>query len=243
MSHFTRFGLLVTGKAEQKFLPKLFRALTTLAACHFEVIRKIDQLSARTSPKKHLRMPGRGGKLPSKDEQIGLAARNWLRDRGEHAFVMLVDDLEYDRQTQHQQIFDRYRDALGVMHADARRRVGVFFLVMMLEAYYFADRAAVEAALGLELPELEPGEDVEKIRHPKRDLERRLDGFKALVHGEGIVARLDLATILADPRTCASLRTAIAWCHRALGLECGEQFQLAEGDRCPVTGPQIGALE
>src|SRR5690554_5944757 len=133
MSGFVRFGLLVTGKGESQWLPRMFRVLTTLGAgCHFEVIRKVEQLGPRTSAKKRtLQMVGRGKAIPNKDaERIGFPARAWLREHGHNAFVMLIDDLEWDRQADHQQIFERYREAFGVLSEADRQRVGVFFLVM-----------------------------------------------------------------------------------------------------------------
>lgn len=244
MSGFVKFGLLVTGEGERDFLPRLFRALTTLAGCSFEVIRKVEQLTPRTSTKKHvLRMPGRGGTIPTKDaERIGYPARSWLKAQRGRAFIMLVDDLEWDRREQQQQIFDRYREAFTLLSEADRRHVGVFFLVMMLEAYYFADPAAVAAALGVTLPERQPGDDVEQMRHPKNELKKCYDGFRELDHGGQIVPKLDLEKVLGDPQTCASLRAAVAWCHCALGLERSEQFQLVSGRLCPLTGSQVDAL-
>jgi len=243
MSEFVRFGLIVTGKGESEFLDRLFRVLTTLAACHFEVIRRVGQLSPRTSTKKrNLRMPGRGGELIPKDiSQIGFPARKWLRDHGEDAFVMLIDDLEWDRRGVREQIFTRYREAFNVLEDAEQQRVGVFFLVMMLEAYYFADPAAIEGVLSVTLRAPE-GDDVEDKRHPKNELRDLYPGFSEIQHGREIVAKLDLERVLSDPKTCAALRTATAWCHRALRLELGEQFNLAEGALCPVTGAQIEAL-
>jgi hypothetical protein len=244
MSRFVRFGLLVTGEGEREFLPSMFRSLCGKASCHFEVIRKLDQLKPRTSTKKHpLRMPGRGGVIPTKDaEKIGFPARSWLREHGEDAFVMLIDDLEWDRRDDHQQIFDRYKAAFGVLPEADRARAGVFFLVMMVEAYYFADPVALEAALGVTPPALEVGEDVEHKRHPKNELKRLHPGFRERADGAKIVAKLDLERVLENPSTCRSLRTLVAWCYQALALECGESFQLAAGVRCPVTGGQVGAL-
>jgi hypothetical protein len=208
------------------------------------VIRKVEQLSPRSSSKKHkLRMPGRGGVIPDKDaERIGFPARKWLRDYGEDAFVMLVDDLEWDRREHHQQIFERYRDAFGVLPEREQHRVGVFFLVMMLEAYYFADPVALELALGISPPVYPAGVDPEKRRHPKNELRQLFPGFREIEDGRKIIDALDLTRVLSDPNTCASLRTAFAWCSHALNLEIGEPLQLAAGVRCPVTGGQVDSL-
>ncbi len=44
----------------------------------------------------------------------------WLRERGEHAFVMLIDDLEWERREHHQAIFERYRNAFGAVPSPVR---------------------------------------------------------------------------------------------------------------------------
>ena len=48
---FFRFGLIVTGEGEAAFLPEFFQSVSENGRCSFEVIRRIDQRSPRTSPK------------------------------------------------------------------------------------------------------------------------------------------------------------------------------------------------
>ena len=107
--YFFKLGLLVTGKTEEEHIPKLFKSLTKLGICYFEVIRKVEQLGVRTSQKKQLKMVGTGKDLPNKDaERIGFPARDYLL-KDPCTYVLLLDDLEYDRTHQAQQIFERYR--------------------------------------------------------------------------------------------------------------------------------------
>ena len=117
-------------------------------------------------------------------------------------------------------------------------RASVHFLVNMLEAYYFADTAAVNAVLGTDLSD-HPG-DVEDIRHPKEDLKKLYPGFDEVTHGGAIVKRLDVEHVLDEPLTCASLRVLFGWCVQAMGGEPGSRFRLDTGIHDVVTGPQLG---
>ncbi len=213
MCTFYKIGLLVTGKGEEKFLPKLLRSLAQSGRCHFKVIRRIPQLSPITSPKRVLKMVGTGKTITNKDQEIGLAARVWLN--GDEKLLLLVDDLEYDRRPIQQAIFDRYRGALDTMldeHQSAR--ASVHFLVNMLEAYYFADTEAVNSVLGTEIADHDG--DVEEIRHPKNVLKNLHSRFREIEHGEAIVGQLDVVHVLDNPQTCSSLRGLFAWCIRSI---------------------------
>ena len=129
------FGLIVTGETEEQHLPKLFKSLMATSICTFEVIQRVGQLDAITSEER-LRALGNRKDIPSKEAKIGLAARKYLMTDDCH-FVLLIDDLEYDRRDQAQQIFDRYRTALDTVLDTLKHRASVHFLVYMLEAYYF----------------------------------------------------------------------------------------------------------
>jgi uncharacterized protein DUF4276 len=233
-----RFGLLVTGKCEEKFLPQFFRVLTTEGDCVFEVICRVPQLSPISSPKRIQKIVGRGHALPSRDEQIGLWARGYLSkpDR----FLILVDDLEGDRSPNVTDVFRRYRNAFDTLLGENKSRAAVHFLVNMLEAYFFADTAAVNRILGTTLANFNG--DVETIRHPKNDLKRIFNAYDQIDHGERIVRELDLELVLSNPQTCSSLRTMIAWCVKALGRSFGERFRLSDGTYFKITQPQIDAL-
>ncbi len=76
----------------------------------------------------------------------------------------------------------------------------------MLEAYYFADVKAVNAALGLDPPLEDFTGDVETIRHPKNELKRLYPAFDEIDDGGKILDRLDVEYILSRPATCAWLR-------------------------------------
>ena len=99
-------------------------------------------------------MAGGGKAIPDRDTaEIGLPARNYLKWEPD-SFVILVDDLEHERREKHHETFARYRAALdSVLPAECRHRVSVHFLVNMIEAYYLADAAAVNAVLGTTLPD------------------------------------------------------------------------------------------
>jgi hypothetical protein len=107
----------------------------------------------------------------------------------------------------------------------------------MLEAYYFADAAAVNAVLGTSL--VDHAGDVEELRHPKNDLKKLYPGFDEVIHGEAIVKRLDVEHVLGNPQTCASLRTLFGWCVQATGGTVGASFCLDTGIHDVVTGSQL----
>jgi hypothetical protein len=239
---FRRFGLLVTGHGEADFLPNFLRLLTTSGDCTFKVIRRVGQRSPQTSKSERQRMTGTDRAIPTKDEtDIGLPAHTFLKGN-KNSYVVLVDDLEHDRREQHQEVFARYRRALdAVLPGNLRHRAAVHFLVNMIEAYYLADAAAINAVLGTSLFDYDG--DVEEIRHPKQELKRLQAGFDEKAHGRAIVACLDLEKVLADPRTCASLRTLIKWCWRARREPYSDRFQLLTGVCSPVTRHQIDDLD
>jgi len=234
--YFFKFGLLVTGKTEEEHIPKLFRTLMELGICYFEVIRKVEQLGVRTS-EKNLEMVGSGKKIPNNDAvRIGFPARDYLL-KDPCTYVLLLDDLEYDRTHQAQQIFERYRKALDHILRDQKHRASVHFLVNMLEAYYFADAATVNAVLGTSLNDYEG--DVETIRHPKGELKQIYSGFNEKEHGGQILDRLNVENVLSDPNTCASLRTLFAWCLKALGEVPTDKYQLLSGKLSEITKAQL----
>jgi hypothetical protein len=239
---FYKIGLLVTGKGEEQFLPKLLRALTRAGTCSFQVLGRIRQRSAITSQKRTIAMVGTGKVIPTEDEQaIGLPARSWLQS-DPNRLLLLVDDLEHDRSDARRAIFARYRTALDTMlrTEEQRARASVHFLVNMLEAYYFANAAAVNAVLGTSISD-HVG-DVEEIRHPKNELKALHRGFDEVAHGRDIVERLDAERVLDDPATCASLRVLFGWCVLATGGELGPRFRLDSGVHDVVTGPQLGRI-
>lgn len=238
---FCRFGLIVTGKTEEQCLPKLFRSFLKTGRFSFEVIRKIGQRSPIESSRRRLRMIGSGKAIPNRDEEeIGLPARGFLSSGTDTNFVILVDDLERRRSGKSRQIFDRYRSALDTMlQSDQARRASVHFLVNMLEAYYFADARAVNAALGTEIEDYQG--DVETIRHPKNELTRLSPGFDEVEDGCRILDTLDAVHVLSRRETCSSLRTMFAWICRVAGEPGGEAYQLSEGRYSEVTGNQIPA--
>ena len=204
-----KFGLIVTGQAEEQCLADLFRILASQANCSFRVIRRIGQLSPITSEKRIQKMVGTGKKLPGRDtEDIGFPARHFLCSGGN--FVILVDDLEAGRSEQVNAVFTRYRAALDIILKDSMSaRAAVHFLVNMLEAYFFADTNATNKVLGTDLEDFDG--DVETIQHPKNKLKSLHAGFNAKEHGPLIVRHLDVPHVLASRNSCASLRTMFKW--------------------------------
>jgi hypothetical protein len=234
-----RFALLVTGKGEEQFLSKLFRSLEAEGDCTFKVDRRVKQLRPITSLKKQ-KITGTDLELPRKDEDIGLVARGCFSKGFD--YVILVDDLEHDWTKLFDETFRRYREALDrlLRPQGTQAKASVHFFVNMLEAYYLADSAAINAVLGTALDDYEG--DVETIRHPKNDLKKINPGFHEVRHGRLILERLDLPHILSNPATCASLRTLIAWCSRAIGRPLSEKYELAGGCYCDVAKHQIDTL-
>jgi hypothetical protein len=244
---FVRFGLIVTGRGEAAFLPKLFRAIMGGANCTFLVIRKSAQLSPITSEKRRLKMVGRGQAIPTIDqEQFGLPALSFLREH-QDAFVLVIDDLESARQPQVAEIFSRYRMALDEVLGSPglSSRAAVHFLVNMLEAYYFAHAEAVNTAAGRVILPNDHDVDVETIPHPKNGLKAIWIGFDEIEHGKDIAGALDLNHVLRTPSHCCWLRTMFAWCVDRLrdcdaiwNHQMHQLFQLPEGCRAELTANQ-----
>ena len=236
------FGLIVTGETEQQHLPKLFRSLMEVGICTFEVIRRVGQLKVITSVER-LKALGNGKDIPSIDAKIGLAARKYLMTDVCH-FVLLIDDLEYDRRDQAQQVFDRYRLALDTVLNTLKHRASVHFLVNMLEAYYFADAQAINAILKTSLSDNE--DDVEEIRQPKNKLKGLYSCFDEIKHGGAILNKINIEHILSRPDTCASLRTLFAWCVEVLAQHPNfdranfyDKYNLHDGKLSEITGTQL----
>jgi hypothetical protein len=243
---FFRFALFVTGHGEREFLASLFRDLEKRGHCHFQVVHKVPHLSPIRSTARRQEMVRVGKEITTKDEEIGIKARTCLRDRCD--FVLLVDDFERDRAEQAAAVYDRYRAAFDVMlrPSGLEARASVHFLVNMLEAYYFADASAVNSVLGTRLDDFEG--DVETIPHPKNALKAVIAAlgqgrsFDEVEHGRAIIQRLNLPKALSRPETCRSLRTAFAWCNRAMGFQPTELFRLADGQLFPITAVQLDRL-
>lgn len=233
--YFFKLGLLVTGKTEEEHIPKLFRTLMELGICSFEVIRKVEQLDVRTSQKK-LKMVGTDKDISNNEaDRIGFPAREYLEDPC--TYVLLLDDLEHNRTDRAQQIFEKYRNVLDTILRNKKHRASVHFLVNMLEAYYFADAATVNAVLETQLSDYEG--DVETIRHPKGELKQIYSGFNEKEHGGRILDRLDVEKVLSNPNTCASLRTLFAWCLKALGEVPTDKYQISSGKLSEITKAQL----
>jgi hypothetical protein len=186
-------------------------------------------------------MVGAGKTIPDRDvAEIGLPARRFLQQSD--TFVIVLDDLEKERENIHAAVFDRYRQVLdSILPHELRWRASVHFFVFMLEAYYFADAKAINGVLGTELADYQG--DVETIEHPKNELKRQSPGFDEITHGAQIVRQLDVRHVLSNPATCASLRSTFKWCASVLGLSQTGEFQLARGSVCSISGSQIDSSQ
>ena len=237
---FVKFGLIVTGKGEERHIPKLFRSLARSGHCHFSVIHRMGQRHPITSEKKKLKMVGSGKPIPERDvNQIGLPARRYLEQKD--TFVILIDDLEADRAKQAAAAYRRYRTVLDtILRESQRRRASVHFFVNMVEAYYFADAQAVNVVLGTDLADFDG--DVELIRHPKNELKKLFAGFDEVEHGGEILAKLDVPHVLSRPETCATLRTLFGWCSKAIGEVPSDRFRLRDGVYSDLTKQQLDSL-
>ncbi len=248
---FIHFGIIVTGKGEEQALPELFRTLAATGMCHFTVVRRRSQRSPR---QEHLAqiptITGTQKRIPDRDlEEIGAPARGFLTGKSCN-FVLLIDDLEHDRRPIAEQVYERYRRALdAALTQEQQGRAAVHFWVPMLEAYYFADTAAINSILNLTPPCDDAADDVELLRHPKGDLKQLMPGFDEVEHGVQILARLDLDHMLARHNTCAALRGLVAWCIAALRCHrlsaCHDletRFCLPNGILSPLAQNQIAML-
>lgn len=239
MARYFKIGLIVTGKGEAQFLPVFLRSLTTAGNCHFRVLRWVGQRSPRSAAPAPLGVVGRPSlRVPTKDEEeIGLPAWRHLAS-DEAALVLVIDDLEHARRDLRAAVFERYRLALDVSLGPHHTRAAVYFLVNMIEAYYFADARALREVLGLVIED--HAGDVEEIRHPKNRLKELAPGFDEIRDGAQIVGRLDLEHVLGDPTTCGALRSLFAWCVRKTGQPGGARFCLSTGIYDAVTRHQSG---
>lgn len=237
-----RFGLIVTGEGEERYITRLFRSLQSAYPCHFEVLRRVGQRSPRTQSHPSPNVTGTRKRIPNKDEEeIGLAALAYMRQYP-FAFVIVLDDLEWDRRNDADRVFRRYRDAMDAVLVPCKlsHAGSVHFFVMMLEAYYLACPDVLHATLGVDFPQLDG--DVEAVRSPIGAIKDRYPGFDKIEHGSTIVAKLDVPAILSDPNSCASLRTLFAWCVKAMGGRFGEMYRLGDGRLFSATQHQIGVV-
>jgi len=237
---FVRFGLIVTGKGEYEFLDRFLRSLTSSGHCAFIVLARIGQLRPRTSPKHKLKIVGGKGSLPTQDEELGIYARGFI-NRGPNNFVLVIDDLEKGGRPMREDVYNRYRSALDGLLGDRAWKAAVFFLVNMLEAYYFAHARAVNEVLGTALEDYSG--DVEDIPHPKNQLKQLDSRFDEIQHGRQIVEGLDLTQVLGRAETCRGLRSLFAWCRRVAGDPLDTTFRLANGEREPITSIQVESLD
>ncbi len=230
---FLRFCLIVTGKGEKEFLPQLFAPLRETGICTFKVCERIGQRGPITSPKREAHMAGKGQRIPTLDEErISFPVRRILQQEA-CTFVILIDDLENYWRDQAQEKFNRYREAVDALlekQPELKQRASVHFLVNMLEAYYFADAAALNACLQLDLADFEG--DVETLTHPKNQLKGLYKGFDEVEDGENIIGRLQIDHILADPQSCGALRTLFAWCIEILQ----DHYKFPEYLTLPIEG-------
>lgn len=244
-----QFGLIVTGKTEADHLPTLFRSLSAVGGCSFKVIKHTGQRNPITSPKRLKKLEIAGKVVPTKYEELCLFAKRYLQENA-CRFVLLLDDLEFDRREQEQSVFNDYRRGLDKILTPAYSyRAAVHFLVYMVEAYYFADAQAINAALSLGAPIKDEIGDVEEIKNPKARLKQLHSGFDERADGGKILEKLDLEKVLARPETCASLRTLLAWCIAALACYADysnltlPEYCLDEGCLNKVTAGQIDVLK
>jgi hypothetical protein len=161
-------------------------------------------------------MVGSGKAIPDRDaNEIGIPARIYLENNAD-SFVLLIDDLEFDRRNLEGAIFERYRNALDMIVREQKDRCSVHFLVYMLEAYFFAHADIINSVLEPDPPFTDRDGDVETIRHPKGDIKDRCPHYREREHGRQMLESLDLVHVLSKPDTCAGLRTLMAWCLAAL---------------------------
>jgi hypothetical protein len=245
--YFFEFGLIVTGETEEYHLPSLLKNLMDLGICKFKIIRRIGQLSPRTSTKKHKKIVNTVKNMPRQDEDIFLMARAYL-SKNPCRYILLVDDLERDRISIAPQVFERYREALDTLSQEQKNRASVHFLANMIEAYYFADSHAINTALGLVTPLQDHSGDVEKIPHPKNEFKKLYPGFDEKEDGGKILKLLRVEHILSRPDTCAYLRTLFYWCYKVLQkypypeileLFQAEQYHFHDGILSEVTQQQL----
>ena len=238
-----KFGLLVTGKGEEKGIAGMFRSLEATGLCSFRVLGRIGQRNPITSKKRKKQPTLKGKRISTKDEEeIGWPTKKYIQ-KGDCHFVILVDDLENPGDRNIAGVFDRYRDALDVgLPADQRTRAAVHFLARMMEAYFFADTKTTNEELNLDLTDHDG--DVEEIRNPKVELEKHYPAYKEVKHGAAILGKLDIPHILSHPGRCGYLRALFAWCakhvttHAAWNDVKHPNYQLENGVQAEVTRGQ-----
>ncbi len=251
---FVKFGLVVTGDGERDCLTDLFRPIMATGKCNFSVILQTGQRNP-FSEKKALEYRLKGKLIPNKDENIVLQIRRWVSEDEAHSAIWL-DDLESAQRPNAAAKYQRLRTAFDTMVSQVpllKRRFAVHFLVNMLEAYYFADVAALNILNIQSDPSRPPANfslsnhdgDCENLRHPKNELKRMAwdlasgCSFDEKAHAAPVLQCLDVDRVLGNPRTCRALRTLVAWCWETLGEERTERFQLRDGAYWNVTAGQL----
>jgi hypothetical protein len=234
---FHKFALIVTGEVEKQALRHLFSPLMKDGDCDFRILKHIGQRNPITSRHRQLKMVGSGQRIPTEDEKdIGIPAHLFLKTN-EDGFVILIDDLEYDRRYVAAQVFGRYAVAFHPVPPVRRWRTSVHFLVYMLEAYFLADAEAVNAVL--ETDTADWPDDVETERNPKSRLKDLRQDYREVEHGTRILEKLDVERVLSNPETCAALRTLFKWCLACMEKLPDGRFSLNGGRLYALTEPQI----
>ena len=240
------FGLIVTGDSEKGHLPILFKPLMSTGCCTFKVIGQVPQRRPITSERRKQKKIEKGSLIPDKDVDFVKIARRFFQDYP-CGFVLLIDDMD-GWSERAGEVFNRYRTGLNTMlNVAQQKQASVHFLVNMLEAYYFADAATINAELKLQPPLTDYQGDVETIPNPKHELKKLYPKFNEISDGGGILKKLDVAHVLSRPETCAWLRTLFAWCvkivechpyYASLPSSPSHKFCLSNGTYSPVTSGQ-----
>lgn len=211
--YYLKFYLFVTGKGEEKHLHKLFSALSEIAPSAFIVAARVDQLGAIKSSKRLRRetVVGTNKSIPDRlFNKVVAPIRRYVTEDPCN-FVILMDDLEYERIKDGEKIFERYRELLDKGLGSETSRGSVHFLANMVEAYFFADFQATNTALALASPLSEHVGDVERIRNPKHEIRKRLPTYNEIEDAGKVLNRIDLRRVLAEKDSCAWLRSCVKW--------------------------------
>jgi hypothetical protein len=229
--------IYVTGESEEACLETFFHALCDhtdekgdFSKIHFKVVERFQQFPAKPSTKTKI-------KDASREEELGIRIRADLRRQQQlkrDAYVIILDDLEWDRREAFAILLERYLKAYEVLPAQNRWRGSAFYLIMMLEAYFWADLEATSKTLQIELTK--QAGDPEAIRHPKNDLNAEIRShskntcsYKEIDDSLAIARAIDLKLILSDKAACCSLRAIVRWCTLAAQRPLTEDYQLQEG--------------
>lgn len=226
-----RFQIYVSGRGEEIGITDFFRELISTGSCVFVGKPKFfKQIAPKSNQSKRLdraKPTITGTTKPAPDKRIehfGLPTRSFLSaDKANR--VLLIDDLEDHDPKDKLLLLRSYFDP--VLDDFQKKRVGIFFLVPMVEAYFLADFQAINKICGTNFKQFQG--DPELVGK-KGNIKSEFLEYNEVAHAPEIMKQICLKTVLSNPSTCCWLRSLVDWCLEQMNQVSLFERKTVEGD-------------